>query len=71
MCVQTIFLVRAKQHPRLLEVCHNYIPFSMQHHFITRESENGRKIELFDNFIRSVLSPDRNWDILMAEPTSG
>ena len=46
----------------------------MQHHFIARasESEHGRKIiEFFDNFIRPVLNPDRNWDILMAEPTSG
>ena len=70
MCLQTIFLVRAKR-PRLLKVRHNYLPFSMQHHFIACESENGRKIEVFDNFIRHVLSPDRNWDILMAEPTSG
>ena len=67
MCLQTIFVVRAKR-PRLLEVRHNYLPFSMLHHFIARESENGRKIEVFN---RPVLSPDRNLDILMAEPTSG
>ena len=33
--------------------------FHFQCNTITaRESENGRKIEVFDNFIRPVLSPD-------------
>ena len=37
----------------------------------THESENGREIEVFGDFIRPVLSLDKNWNILTAEPTSG
>ena len=48
MCLQSIFLVRAKR-STLLEVHYNYLPFSMQQHFINISSDASDDKHPFEN----------------------